>query len=420
VDGSVTGHIPFAGVMLAPIRPDVVRHVHRDISKNKRQPYAVNVEAGHQTSAESWGTGRAVARIPRVRGGGTHRSGQGAFGNMCRGGRMFAPTKTYRKWHTSTNVNQKRYAICSAIAASGVPALVMSKGHMINETPEFPLVVTDKVQEYEKTKQAITFLKRLKVWSDVDKVYNSQRNRAGVGKMRNRRRIQRRGPLIIYDKDQGLSKAFRNIPGVETLSVHKLNVLKLAPGGHVGRFIIWTESAFKSLDKIYGTWRKDSETKKSYNLPMPKMSNTDLGRLLKSEEIQKVIRAPNKQVERRKTKYNPLKNSRAMNKLNPYATVLKRAAILKNRAINVGKLKVADKFNLKKVQEIRKQMMEKAKKAQIEKVKKGDAHLKAKLAKLDKRKAKKKEQAKKRATEASKRKPKTPPSPSKKTKTATK
>ena len=26
-----------------------------------------------QTSAESWGTGRAVARIPRVRGGGTHR-----------------------------------------------------------------------------------------------------------------------------------------------------------------------------------------------------------------------------------------------------------------------------------------------------------------------------------------------------------
>ena len=34
------------------------------------------------------GTGRAVARIPRVRGGGTHRSGQGAFGNMCRGGRL--------------------------------------------------------------------------------------------------------------------------------------------------------------------------------------------------------------------------------------------------------------------------------------------------------------------------------------------
>lgn len=83
---------------------------------------------GHQTSAESWGTGRAVARIPRVRGGGTHRSGQGAFGNMCRGGRMFAPTKSWRRWHRRINVNQKRYALVSAVAASGVPALVQSKG----------------------------------------------------------------------------------------------------------------------------------------------------------------------------------------------------------------------------------------------------------------------------------------------------
>lgn len=46
------------------------------IAKNRRQAYAVSEKAGHQTSAESWGTGRAVARIPRVGGGGTHRSGQ--------------------------------------------------------------------------------------------------------------------------------------------------------------------------------------------------------------------------------------------------------------------------------------------------------------------------------------------------------
>lgn len=84
--------------------------------------------SGHQTSAESWGTGRAVARIPRVRGGGTHRSGQGAFGNMCRGGRMFAPTKVWRRWHRKININQKRYAMCSAVAASGITSLVQSKG----------------------------------------------------------------------------------------------------------------------------------------------------------------------------------------------------------------------------------------------------------------------------------------------------
>jgi hypothetical protein len=33
-------------------------------------------------------------------------------------------------------------------------------------------------------------------------VYKSQRLRAGKGKMRNRRRIQRKGPLIVYHKDQ--------------------------------------------------------------------------------------------------------------------------------------------------------------------------------------------------------------------------
>lgn len=49
--------------------------------------------AGRQTSARSWGTGRAVARIPRVRGSGTFRCGQAALGNMCRGGHMYAPTK---------------------------------------------------------------------------------------------------------------------------------------------------------------------------------------------------------------------------------------------------------------------------------------------------------------------------------------
>lgn len=46
------------------------------MAKNKRQAYSVASNAGEQTSAQSWGTGRAVARIPRVGGSGTHRSGQ--------------------------------------------------------------------------------------------------------------------------------------------------------------------------------------------------------------------------------------------------------------------------------------------------------------------------------------------------------
>jgi len=421
---AASGTIPLPAVFKAPIRPDIVNFVHQNMSMNSRQPYAVNVDAGHQTSAESWGTGRAVARIPRVRGGGTHRSGQGAFGNMCRGGRMFAPTKTWRNWHRRINVNQKRYAIVSAIAASAVPALVMSKGHMIHETTEVPLVVTDKIQEYDKTKQAVLFLRKLKIWNDVNKVYKSQRNRAGVGKMRNRRRIQRTGPLIIYNKDQGLSKAFRNIPGVDTINVNKLNLLKLAPGGHVGRFCVWTESAFKELDKLYGTWRKESEVKKGYNLPMPKMANTDLGRILQSDEIQKVIRAPIKTKPKRQAKLNPLTNLKALTKLNPYAAVVRRANLLREEKIKAvrlaragGKLKKkGDKIAPTKTEKVRKDMMGKSVKTQADKVKKADTRLKARLAKFDKRKVAKKAIRKKNAEVAGKsKKAKTPVSSAKKT-----
>lgn len=77
-----TESVTLPAVFKVPIRSDVVQFVHTNMRKNRRQPYAVSPQAGHQTSAESWGTGRAVARIPRVRGGGTHRSGQAAFGNV--------------------------------------------------------------------------------------------------------------------------------------------------------------------------------------------------------------------------------------------------------------------------------------------------------------------------------------------------
>merc|ERR1712071_74990 len=246
---------PLISVYNAPIRPDIVSFVQQQMSLNRRQPYAVSKKAGEQTSAESWGTGRAVARIPRVRRGGTHRSGQAAFGNMCRGGRMFAPLKTWRRWHKKCNINQRRYAMTSAIAATGVPALVMAKGHMIDNVPEIPLVVSNGAQEFKKTKQAVDLLKAVGAWDDIKRVYATRRMRAGRGKMRDRKHVQKLGPCIVYAQDNGVVRAFRNIPGVDTLNVNQLNVLRLAPGGHVGRFLVFTQEAFASLDKIYGDFK---------------------------------------------------------------------------------------------------------------------------------------------------------------------
>merc|ERR1711968_339338 len=313
-------------VFSAPIRTDVVQFVHSNMALNKRQAYCVNKYAGKTPSASSWGTGRAVARIPRVAGGGTSRSGQAAFGNMCRGGRMFAPTKSYRKWTRKVSVNQRRYAVVSAIAASAIPALVMARGHKVEGIEELPLVIDDGAQKVAKTANAVKYLQNLGAESELEHVRASKKIRAGKGKMRNRRYVMRKGPLVVYDEAAGLEKAFRNIPGVELCSVNSLNLLQLAPGGHLGRFCIWTKSAFDKLDSIYGSATKEASAKKGYKLPQAIIIN--------SEEIQSVVNPKSTSNKRYRLKKNPLRNLGVMVKLNPYAKVLNRQA---SRVDNVKK-----------------------------------------------------------------------------------
>jgi large subunit ribosomal protein L4e len=334
-DGAAVGQTPLPAVFSAPIRPDIVRTVHTNLAKNHRQAYAVAMKAGHSTAAESWGTGRAVSRIPRVPGGGTHRAGQGAFGNMCRGGHMYSPTKTWRRWHRKVNVNQKRYAVASALAASALPALVMARGHKIDSVPEVPLVVDDKaaVSTLTKTSKAVALLKAVGAYQDAAKARDSKALRAGKGKMRNRRYVTRRGPLVVLGSgSEGVSaaRALRNLPGVDVAVVSRLNLLQLAPGGHLGRFCIWTKSAFEELDSVFGAGPgKKSGQKGGFSLPRPMMTNADVARLVNSDEVQSAVRAPRKpEIARRPLKKNPLRNLGALLKLNPYAKVQRREAIL--------------------------------------------------------------------------------------------
>lgn len=318
---AVVGNCPLPSVFTAPIRNDIVQFVHTNMAKNSRQAYAVNRLAGMNHSAHSWGTGRAVARIPRISGGGTSTSGAGAFGNMCRGGRMFAPTKIFRRWHRKINLHQKRFAVVSALAASSLPSLVMSRGHKIENVPEIPLVIEDTIQKYEKTKEAMAFLKAIAAIDDINRVNDSREIRAGRGKMRNRRYIARRGPMLVLPNSKG-TRAFRNIFGLDIANVGALNLLHLAPGGHVGRFLIWTKSAFEQLDKIFGTFTEVSEVKKGFMLPAPMLTNTDVTRILQSEEVRRVLKPkklPIKHSKRSVQPTNGIKNRRLHLRLNPFA-----------------------------------------------------------------------------------------------------
>lgn len=341
LEGTKAGETTLPQVMTAPMRPDIVQFVHTNMNKNNRQAYSVSPWAGKQVSAASWGTGRAVARIPRVGGGGTSRSGQGAFGNMCRGGRMFAPTKTWRKWHRKINSSQRRYAVASALAASAVPALVMARGHKVDDVPEIPLVMDNSIESAKKTSAAKDILASVGALADVEKAADSKKIRAGKGKGRNRRYTLRRGPLVIYKQNDGVEQAFRNLPGVELCCVDRLNLLQLAPGGHMGRFCIWSQSALDALNDIYG--------KEGKSIPEDLMANADLARIINSDEIQSVLNPAKRANKRYLRKKNPLKSIKALAKLDPYAAAAREseqraeAARKDNKAATLAKKRATAK-----------------------------------------------------------------------------
>jgi len=42
---------------------------------------------------------------------------------------------------------------------------------VIDEIPEMPLVIADKVEGFKRTKEAVAFMKDIKAWDDVEKVF---------------------------------------------------------------------------------------------------------------------------------------------------------------------------------------------------------------------------------------------------------
>ena len=320
---TVVGEVQLPEVFLAPVRSDLVNFVFANLNKNRRQAYGVDQRAGMEYNAESWGPGRAVARVPRVSGSGTHRSGQGAFANSCRGGRMFNPTTVWRRLHRKVNLNQRRHAVASAVAASAVPSLVLARGHRINQVPEIPLVV-DSLQ-VSKTKELLKILNMLGCEDELSTIVENKKIRPGVGKARNRKFKVKKGPLIIYDNGSvNVRKAARNIPGVEVCHVERLNLLQLCPGGHLGRFVIWTKDAFEKLNSIFGNRTNPGVEKKGYILERPMLTNANIARIINSDDIQSVVKKiETNKVLHDKQKKNPLTNKVKMHYLNPYKKELR-------------------------------------------------------------------------------------------------
>ncbi|RKZ06220.1 50S ribosomal protein L4, partial [Candidatus Fermentibacteria bacterium] len=249
--GSITAPSQFA----EPYRPDLIIRAVLSLKSRARQPYGAKPGAGMRPSAElsrrrrkyrgSYGFG--ISRVPRKihsrRGPRMYWVGALAPGTV--GGRRAHAPKAEKKWEQKINKKENRKAIRSAMAATLDTALVKARGHKTPDT--HPFIIADAFEQLKKTTDVIEAFAALGLGAELDRSYQ-KKIRAGKGKARGRKYKRRTGPLVVINNDEApLIKAANNLPGVEIVTVDKLNAELLAPGTHAGRLTLYTEGALKRL-----------------------------------------------------------------------------------------------------------------------------------------------------------------------------
>lgn len=239
IEGKPTGEISLPTVFETRLRLDIIQKASIAQQSHRFQPQGRNLMAGKRTTAEGFGVGRGISRVPRIGGHGP-LSGTAAFAPGTVGGRMAFPPVTAKKIAKQINRKERRLALRSAIAATASDEIVRQRGHKFDEQRRLPLVVNDEVEKLSKSSQAKHFLSAVGVWDDVLRVRRSKRIKSG-------RRVHAVGPLIVVGDDKTARKALRNFEGVSVIRADELSVEMLAPGTHPGRLTIWSESAVKKI-----------------------------------------------------------------------------------------------------------------------------------------------------------------------------
>lgn len=249
LDGKEKSKLELPKVFSLFPRKDLIQRAVASSESAEKQPQGRDPLAGKRNNAESWGTGHAMARVPRIKGSGFPGSRNAGFIPGVVGGRVAHPPRAEKKTLKKINKKEKRIALLNAISATAIKDLVAQRGHKIENIVSFPLVIDDKVQTLKKTVQVMDVIKNLGLEEETDRVKNGRTIRAGKGKRRGRKYKGKKGPLFVIKDDFGIYKAARNIAGVDVVNVENLNCKYLAPGANIGRLVIWSQSAFKYLEK---------------------------------------------------------------------------------------------------------------------------------------------------------------------------
>jgi large subunit ribosomal protein L4e len=240
LSGNTSGEIELPPVFEEEYRPDIIKRTVLAAQANRLQAYGPHFYAGMNTSAQSWGPGHGVSRVLRLKNG-----RKAAAVPMAVGGRRSHAPQPNADYSEKVNKKERRKAIRSAIAATASEGLVHARGHKFER--DLPVVAKNDLESLTKTSEVIKFLQAAGLWNDVLRAKLGRNIRAGKGKLRGRKYKGRKSLLIVAGTDSGLGKAARNLPGVDFVTVERLNAELLAPGTQAGRLTIWTES---SLDKL--------------------------------------------------------------------------------------------------------------------------------------------------------------------------
>lgn len=240
LDGTIAGDLELPEVFSEEYRPDLIKKAVISLQSTRRQPHGTYPYAGINSSAVSWGSGRGVAQLPRIKGG-----SRAAKIPQARGGRSAHPPVTEKVLVRQINKKEKQKAIRSALAATVSEDLVRSRGHIFEG--EVPVILEDQFEDLVRTGDVIAALTAAGVYGDVERAKASRKVRAGRGKMRGRRYKQRKS-LLIVTGDSPL-KAAMNLPGVDVVTTGQLNAELLAPGTQAGRLTVWTQKAILKLEE---------------------------------------------------------------------------------------------------------------------------------------------------------------------------
>jgi large subunit ribosomal protein L4e len=145
------------------------------------------------------------------------------------------------------NKKEKLLALCSAIAATANADLIRKRGHLLNNSIQLPIVVSNEIESVTKSKDLEKIIIKLGFEDDLKRTY-ARRIKSVHKNSTNRRSAL--SVLIIVSNDANIGRLNNSLPGIAVKKVKSVSVLDLAPGSKPARLTIFSENAIKELDTL--------------------------------------------------------------------------------------------------------------------------------------------------------------------------